>query len=69
MKLNSKIGEKIEQSGLRDDFIAAKLGISKKQVYNLKKGLSFPTFKNGFILADLLKCKVDELAELEKRDD
>jgi transcriptional regulator with XRE-family HTH domain len=68
MKLISKIGEIIEQSGLRDDFIADKLGVSKRTVYNLKKGLSYPTFEKSFVLAKILKCSVDDLAELMEED-
>jgi transcriptional regulator with XRE-family HTH domain len=69
MKLNSKIGENIDKSGLRDDFIAVKLGVSKRTIYNLKKGLSYPTFEKAFLLAKILGCKVDDLAFLEERDD
>jgi transcriptional regulator with XRE-family HTH domain len=68
MKLISKIGEIIEQSGLRDDFIADKLGVRKRTVYNLKKGLSYPTFEKSFVLAKILKCSVDDLAELMEED-
>ncbi|GIN88718.1 hypothetical protein J6TS2_51040 [Heyndrickxia sporothermodurans] len=66
MKLVSKIGEKIKESGLRDDYIADRMQISKKQVYNLKKGISFPTFEKAFILASILNCPVDELATFEE---
>jgi transcriptional regulator with XRE-family HTH domain len=64
MKIQSRIGEIIEQSGLRDDYIAGKLGVSKRTIYNLKKGLSYPTFENAFILAKILNCKVDDLAKI-----
>lgn len=64
IKIISKIGDKIEESGLRDDYIADKLSVSRKTVYNLKKGLSYPTFEKAFILANIIGCKVDELAEV-----
>lgn len=64
IRIVSKIGDKIEESGLRDDYIADKLKVSKKTVYNLKKGLSYPTFEKTFILAKVLGCKADDLAEV-----
>ncbi|MED3549942.1 helix-turn-helix transcriptional regulator [Cytobacillus praedii] len=66
MKINSKIGIIIDRSGLRDDYIAKQLNVSKKTIYNLKKGLSYPTFEKAFILARILNCKVDDLAEVEE---
>ena len=66
MKLISRIGEKIEESGLRDDFIARELNVSKRTIYNLKKGLSYPTFEKAFILASILGCEVGDLAEWEE---
>lgn len=66
MKVFSNIGLKIAESGLRDGFIAEKLKVSKKTVYNWKNGIGYPTFEKAFILADLLGCKVDDLAEIKK---
>ncbi|USK56594.1 helix-turn-helix domain-containing protein [Cytobacillus solani] len=68
MKINSKIGVIIDRSGLRDDYIAKRLNVSKKTIYNLKKGLSYPTFEKAFILARILNCKVDDLAEIEEEE-
>jgi transcriptional regulator with XRE-family HTH domain len=59
----SNIGKKIKESGLRDDYIADKVGgVTQKTVYNWRKGLSYPTFEKAFILANILHCSVDELA-------
>lgn len=66
MKIESRIGELIEESGLKTKFIAEKCKVSNKQVWNWKKGISYPTFEKTFILAYLLKCKVDDLAEIKK---
>lgn len=69
MKVVNKIGEQIHKSGYRDDYISEKLGVSKKQVWNWKKGVSYPTFEKSFFLAALLGCKVDDLGEItEERD-
>jgi DNA-binding XRE family transcriptional regulator len=66
MKVTSKIGVIIKESGLKDSFIAAKVGgVSQKTIYNWRNGLSFPTFEKAFVLAKVLNCKVDDLAEIE----
>ncbi|MED4017013.1 helix-turn-helix transcriptional regulator [Sutcliffiella cohnii] len=64
MKVVNRIGTQIEKSGYRDDYIAGKLGVSKKQVWNWRKGYSFPTFEKAFLLAKILSCKVDDLGML-----
>ncbi|WP_245917346.1 helix-turn-helix domain-containing protein [Bacillus canaveralius] len=69
MKLISRIGEVIEKSGLRDDFIAGELKVSKRTVYNWKKGLSYPTFETAFFLARLLNCSADELAFIVEEEE
>lgn len=65
MKIVSKIGERIEESGLKNNFIAKKIGgVTPKTIYNWRKGLSYPPFEKAFILAKILNCKVDDLAEI-----
>lgn len=68
VKITSKIEERIKESGLRDDYIAEQLGVSKKTVYNWKKGLSYPTFETGFVLSILLGCKMDDLIGVENEE-
>lgn len=68
MKVISKIEERIKESGLRDDYIAEQLGVSKKTVYNWKKGLSYPTFEMGLALSILLECKMDDLIGVENEE-
>lgn len=66
MKVNSRIGLMIQEAGYRDDYIAKRVGLtSEKTVYNWRKGRSYPTFEKAFILAKVLGCKVDDLAEVE----
>lgn len=61
----SKIGEKIEESGLKNSYISEKIGgVSQKTIYNWRKGLSYPPFEKAFMLAKILNCKVDDLAEI-----
>lgn len=67
MKVVSRIEEMIEKSGLKNSYIADKIGgVSQKTVYNWRKGLSYPPFEKAFILAKILNCKVDDLAKLEE---
>jgi len=69
MKIVCKIGDVIEKSGLKDSYIAREVGgVSQKTVYNWRKGISYPTFEKSFILAKILSCKVDDLAELEEEE-
>jgi transcriptional regulator with XRE-family HTH domain len=64
-KVISNIGEKIKESGLRDDYIAMKVGgVTQKTVYNWRKGISYPTFKKTFILAEVLNCSTDDFAKV-----
>ncbi|MBW7649782.1 XRE family transcriptional regulator [Anoxybacillus sp. ST4] len=63
-KLKSRIGEAIEKSGLRNDYIRKHVDVQQKQLWNWKNGVSFPTLEKAFILAKILRCKVDDLAEL-----
>lgn len=70
LKIISRIGMKIEESGLKDSYIAKKVGgVSQKTIYNWRKGISHPSFEKAFILADLLGCKVDDLAILIKEEE
>ena len=67
MRVVSNIGKKIEESGLKDSYIAKKVGgVSQKTVYNWRKGLSTPSFEKTFILAYILGCSVDEFAEVRE---
>lgn len=69
MKIKSNIGRIIKDSGLRDEFIAKKVGgVTKKTIYYWKNSLSYPTFEKSFVLAKVLGCKVDDLAEVIEED-
>lgn len=64
--LKSNIGKLIADKGLRKDFVAKKLEVSTKQVRNYETGKSLIPIDKGFILADLLDCKIDDLYEWEE---
>ena len=65
--LKSKIGEYIERSGYRRDYIAKRIGVSYRQLAKYIAGDSFPTVPKLFALAQLLGCKVDDLYEYEEK--
>lgn len=62
----SRIEELIIKSGLKKSFIADRLEVSVKQLRNYETGHSLIPIDKAFILADLLKVKVDELYEYKK---
>lgn len=59
--LKSNIEKLIIESGLKKSFIAEKLKVSVKQLRNYETGKSLIPIDKGFILADLLDCKIDDL--------
>ncbi|TYS68497.1 helix-turn-helix transcriptional regulator [Sutcliffiella horikoshii] len=61
--MKSNIGALIEEVGFTDDHIAKKLNVSKRSIYNWRKGISYPNFEKAHELARLLNCNVDDLAE------
>ncbi|HEY4554372.1 MAG TPA: helix-turn-helix transcriptional regulator [Bacillaceae bacterium] len=64
----SNIGKLIEESGLRKSFIAKKLEVNYRQLRNYETGHTpIPIYK-AFMLADLLKVKVDDLYERVNED-
>ena len=62
----SRIEELIIKSGLKKSFIADKLEVSVKQLRNYETGHSLIPIDKAFILADLLKVKIDDLYERKK---
>lgn len=61
--LRSRIGELIEESGLRKAYIAKKLGVTVHQLRNYETGQSLIPIDKAYILAELLGVKVDDLYE------
>jgi DNA-binding XRE family transcriptional regulator len=60
----------IKESGLRKDYIAAKIGVSVRQLRKYEKFELFIPMETGLLLAELLNCKVDDFYErnMEKTD-
>ncbi len=65
MEIKSRIKELVEASGYKKSFIADKLGVSVKQLRNYESGHSLIPMDKAYILAGLLKVKVDDLYESE----
>ena len=63
--MKSRIGDLIDAAGYKKKYIAQVLEISPTQLSNWISGRSYPTMDRAFKLANLLKCKVDDLYEEE----
>lgn len=63
MKLVSRIGILVEESGLKKSFIADKLGVSVHQLRNYETGRSLIPIDKGYVLADLLGVGIQDLYE------
>ncbi|KIP21146.1 helix-turn-helix protein [Anoxybacillus ayderensis] len=60
-QLESRIGEWLEKSGYRKDFVAKQLDIGVRQLDKYIKGDSFPSVPRLFMLAELFRCTTDDL--------
>lgn len=65
MKLKPNVEKLIKESGLRKDFIAAKLRTSTRMLRKYEKGESIMPMEKAYILARLLGVRVDDLYEYE----
>ncbi|WP_156341153.1 helix-turn-helix domain-containing protein [Cytobacillus solani] len=63
VKLISKIGDLINESGLKKKFIAEKLKVSVAQLRNYETGHSLIPIDKAYVLSELLGVKVDDLYE------
>lgn len=61
------IGELIEKSGLKKKFICDQLQITRHTLKNWIEGNTFPRLDQAVQLAKLLKCKVDDLYEIDNK--
>lgn len=69
MMLRCRLEEFIKESGLRKDYIAAKLEISTRQLRNYELQKSYIPMDKAYILKDLLRLeKVDDLYERNDPD-
>jgi transcriptional regulator with XRE-family HTH domain len=66
LMLRPKIENLIKESGLRKDFVAAKLRTSTRMLRKYEKGESIMPMEKAYILARLLGVRVDDLYEYEE---
>lgn len=59
--MKSLIGELVQERGLKKQFVAEKLEVSREQVSRWVSGKSYPRLDKAFQLAELLAVKVDDL--------
>jgi transcriptional regulator with XRE-family HTH domain len=69
MLLKSRIGEQIERSGYRRDYVAKQIEVSYRQLAKYIAGDSFPTVPKLFALARVLGCTADDLYEIIEEDE
>ncbi|RQW21424.1 XRE family transcriptional regulator [Bacillus sp. C1-1] len=63
--MKSRIGDRIDERGLKNKFVAMKLGVTQVQVSKWRTGNSYPRVDKLFKLAALLGVKVDDLYEMD----
>lgn len=63
MVIKSNIKKLVEERGLKKSYIADKLKVSVQQFRNYENGKSLIPIDKAFILAELLRVKVDDLYE------
>lgn len=66
MKIRSKIGELIDGSPYKREYIRKVFNKSRNTISNWCTGKSYPSPPEMFELAKLLNCKVDDLYEVEE---
>jgi len=60
------IEELIEASGLKNEYIAEKVGVDVRTLYKWRKGETMPRLDKAVKLAEVLDVEVMELYTLEK---
>ena len=61
MKLNCKIGEVIDDKGLKNSYLAKKMGVTHASVLKWRNEEAYPRIDKLFLLAKILDVKVDDL--------
>lgn len=64
--MKSNIKDIIDAQGLRQKYVAEKMGVTPQQLNNWIKGKSYPPMNKAFKLAKILNCTVHDLWELEE---
>ena len=66
IKYNS-IDEAIDEAGLKQEFIAKKMGISRQRLYDLRKNPTLLNIEQMELLANILKLKFSDIYDIRKK--
>ena len=66
IKYNS-IDEAIDEAGLKQEFIAKKMGISRQRLYNLRKNPTLLNIEQMELLANILNLKFSDIYDIRKK--
>lgn len=61
MCFNAILKRKREESGMTQEDVAARLGITRQNVSSYESGLKTPSLRIIVAMADLFRCSVDEM--------
>ena len=66
IKYNS-IDEAIDEAGLKQEFIAKKMGISRQRLYDLRKNPTLLNIEQMELLANILNLKFTDIYDIRKK--
>ena len=66
IKYNS-IDEAINEAGLKQEFIAKKMGISRQRLYDLRKNPTLLNIEQMELLANILNLKFSDIYDIRKK--
>ena len=66
IKYNS-IVEAIDEAGLKQEFIAKKMGISRQRLYDLRKNPTLLNIEQMELLANILNLKFSDIYDIRKK--
>lgn len=66
IKYNS-IDEAIDEAGLKQEFIAKKMGISRQRLYDLRKNPTLLNIEQMELLANILNLKFSDIYDIRKK--
>ncbi len=67
-RFSTRLRHYVEGHGLKLSWIAKMINMSYPHLYRLYSGATEPTAREAHAMAQLLRCQVDDLFELEEPD-
>lgn len=65
MRLKNSVAEYRKKTGLTQEELAKRVGVSRQTIISIEKGNYFPSLLLGFRLADTLRVSLEALFSLE----